>query len=83
EVKIQLFLPVDHGDAQRLLTELMIQGTQTDSDGTSETVVAPVAVVIGDAIVFPPLVDSAAITVAIDDGGDGYENAQETPAVVI
>ncbi|HAS8598215.1 TPA: type I secretion C-terminal target domain-containing protein [Vibrio vulnificus] len=83
EVKIQLFLPVDHGDAQRLLTELMIQGTQTDSDGTSETVVAPVAVVIGDAIVFPPLVDSAAITVTIDDGGDGYENAQETPAVVI
>ncbi|HFQ4805447.1 TPA: type I secretion C-terminal target domain-containing protein [Vibrio vulnificus] len=83
EVKIQLFLPVDHGDTQRLLTELMIQGTQTDSDGTTETVVAPVAVVIGDAIVFPPLVDSAAITVTIDDGGDGYENAQEVPAVVI
>ncbi|ELL0598943.1 RTX toxin, partial [Vibrio vulnificus] len=83
EVKIQLFLPVDHGDSQRLLTELMIQGTQTDSDGTTETVVAPVAVVIGDAIVFPPLVDSAAITVTIDDGGDGYENAQEVPAVVI
>ncbi|PWY28039.1 RTX toxin [Vibrio vulnificus] len=83
EVKIQLFLPVDHCDSQRLLTELMIQGTQTDSDGTTETVVAPVAVVIGDAIVFPPLVDSAAITVTIDDGGDGYENAQEVPAVVI
>ncbi|MCG6288866.1 hypothetical protein [Vibrio vulnificus] len=32
---------------------------------------------------FPPLVDSAAITVTIDDGGDGYENAQEVPAVVI
>ncbi|MGR5467256.1 RTX toxin [Vibrio astriarenae] len=48
EVDITLFQGLDNGRPGDLQTEIVIRGTQTDSDGTIEEVLAPVIVAVQD-----------------------------------